>query len=111
MVRILPGLASARPSGAETWVPATSVRPGTAPGEGEIVRVGERLARRRLGFGELIRNAVARAIGDRLLARFEAQPQLLLHVARRGPAHQRLNRARLLGLIIEHPILGLGVAG
>src|ERR1043165_8669341 len=68
-----------------------SVRPGAAPGVGEIVRVRHRPARDRLGFGDLIRDAVALAVGDRLLPRLEAQSHLLAHVARGGPAHQRLD--------------------
>ena len=58
----------------------------------------------------LIGDAVALAIGDRLFLAGKAQAHLLAHVAGRGPAHQRLDLARLLGLEIEHPGLGLGEA-
>src|ERR1017187_10012358 len=53
---------------------------------------------------------MALAIGDRLFLAGKAQMHLLAHVAGRGPAHQRLHRARRLGLEIKHPALGFGVA-
>src|SRR4051794_18900147 len=87
------------------------MRPGIAPVEGEIVGVGHDTARRRLGMKNLIGDAMALAIGGRLFEGIEAQVHLLAHVARTGPAHQRLDLARLFGLIVEHPFLGLAGAG
>ena len=66
--------------------------------------------RRRLRIEHLVRDAVALGIGDRLLGGRKPQPHLLAHVAGRGPAHQRLDLARLLGLVVEHPFPGLGGA-
>jgi hypothetical protein len=54
---------------------------------------------------------VALAIGHRFLLAGKAQPQLLAHVAGGGPAHQRLDFARLFRLEIEYPGLGIGKAG
>src|SRR6185436_12807483 len=87
------------------------MRPGIAPVEGEIVGVGYDAARWRLGMKNLIGDAVALAIGGRLLDGVEAQVHLLAHVARTGPAHQRLDLARLFRLVIEHPFLGLAGTG
>src|SRR4030081_2741844 len=67
-----------------------SVRPGAPPAIREIVRIGDAAPRRLLGLGQLERDAVALAIGDRLLLGVEAQAQLLAHVAGAGPTHQRL---------------------
>ncbi len=85
-----------------------SMGPGVAPVEGEIVRIGHRAPGDRLGFEHLVGDAVALAIGDRLVLAGKAQAHLLAHVAGRGPAHQRLDLARLLGLEIERPALGIG---
>src|SRR5579864_3435670 len=86
--------------------------PGAAPPGREIVRIGNaRPAAGRLAFEHLVGNAFAVAIGDGLFFALEEQPQFLLHIARRGPAHQRLDQARLLRLVIQHPLLGLGGAG
>src|SRR5580692_2282133 len=88
-----------------------SVRPGAAPRVGEIVGIGNAEPGRRLTLERLVGDAVALAIGDGLFLGVEFEPQLLLHVARTGPAHQRLDGARLFGLVIQHPFLGLGGAG
>src|SRR5262245_56207129 len=90
---------------------AASVRPGIAAVEGEIVGVGDAAPHRRLGLKDLVGDAVALAIGDRLLLTLETQLHLLAHVAGARPAHQRLDLARLFRLVVEHPFLGLGVAG
>src|ERR1700704_4976355 len=87
------------------------MRPGIAPVEGEIVGVGHDAARRRVGMKDLVGDAMALAIGGRLFEGFEAQVHLLAHVARTGPAHQRLDLARLFGLVVEHPFLGLAGTG
>src|SRR5437667_6188404 len=87
-----------------------SVRPRIEASEGEIVGVSDLLARGLLRLEQLIGNAVALAIGDGLFLAVEAEPQLLLHVAGRGPAHQGLDPARLLRLEVERPQFGVGVA-
>ena len=58
-----------------------SVRPGAAPGRGEIVGIGNARPLRRRAFEHLIGDAIALAIGDGLFLGVEAKPQLLLHVA------------------------------
>src|SRR3954453_15804131 len=88
-----------------------SMRPGLAAAEREVVRIGDWTAHRFLRLDYLIGDALALAIGDRLFLAVEVQRDLLLHVAGRGPAHQRLDRARLLGLVVELPFLGLRPAG
>ena len=81
-----------------------SMRPAIEPAEGEIVRVGGLPAQRLLRLDDVIGNAPALAIGDRLLAGLEAQGDLLLHISGAGPSHQRVDRPRLLRLIIELPL-------
>src|SRR5262245_28727212 len=90
--------------------PTESVGPGTAARKGEIVGVGHAVPFRLLGFSDLIGDAVALAIGDRFLFAVKAQPELALHITRTGPAHQRFDDAWLFRLIVEHPVLGLGLA-
>src|SRR5712691_6295714 len=92
-----------------TTVPA-SVRPGIAAFESKIVGIGDDAACRRLGLRQLIRNSMALRIGDRFLLGVELEADLLAHVARAGPAHQRLDLTRLFRLVVEHPFLGLGRA-
>src|SRR4249920_2914959 len=50
------------------------------------------------------------AIGHGLLGSIEDEMHLLLHIGGTRPAHERLDRARLLGLVVEHPFLALGGA-
>src|SRR6266487_2496923 len=88
-----------------------SVRPGITAVCGEVVGIGHATPHRRLGFEDLVGNAVPLAIGDRLLGRVKTQLDLLTHVARTGPAHQRFDFARLFRLVLEHPFLSLGDAG
>src|SRR5581483_208058 len=40
----------------------------------------------------------------------ESQADLRLHIPRAGPAHQRIDLARGLGLVLEQPLLGAGRA-
>src|SRR3954451_7712062 len=88
------------------------MRPRAAALEGEIVGIRQSAARRRrLRLEYLARDAVALAIGDGFLGAVELQVNLLAHVARTGPAHQRLDLARLFGLVVEHPFLRLAGAG
>src|SRR5262245_6303566 len=100
--------ASAAPAGSPTR--KTLVRPGLAAAEREIVGIGDLTIGRSVGLDHLVGNALALAIGDRVFLAVEADGELLLHVARRGPAHQRLDRARLLGLVVELPFVRLGPA-
>src|SRR5437868_14927880 len=86
------------------------MRPGFAAAEREIVGIGDLAVRRRLRLDHLVGNALALAIGDRVFLGVEADGELLLHVARRGPADQRLDRARLLRLVVELPLLRLRLA-
>jgi hypothetical protein len=48
---------------------------------------------------------------DGLFLGIEGYLYFLLHVGRAGPAHERFDRSRLFGLVVEHPFLGLGLAG
>src|SRR5665213_921553 len=86
------------------------VSPGLPAPKRKIVGIGGLAPGRCLRLDDLIGNALALAIGNRLFLGIEANRQLLLHVTRRGPAHQRLDRTRLLRLIIELPFAGLGGA-
>src|SRR5262249_12787042 len=100
------------------WIPVrrqrtrakTLMRPRSTARRGEVVRIGEAAPDGLMWLGDLVRDAVPLAIRDRLVLRLETQAQLLAHVARRGPAHQRLDLARLGRLVVEHPLLGLGMA-
>src|SRR5262249_28811049 len=87
------------------WVSA-SVRPQPAARVGEVVGIRHGAAAVLLGLEHLVRNAVALAIGDRLLPGVEEQAELLLYVAGAGPAHERLDLARLLGFVVQHPFPG-----
>src|SRR5258708_2528661 len=87
-----------------------SVRPGLAAPERKIVGIGDLPVQRLLRLDHLVGDALALAIGDRLVPGMEVQRDLLLHVTGRRPAHQRLDRARLLRLVVELPFLGLGPA-
>src|SRR5216684_85776 len=84
------------------------VGPGFGAPECKIVGIGGLPARRLLRLAHLIGDALTLAIGHGLFLAVEAKGELLLHVAGTGPAHQRLDRLRLLGLIIELPFTGLG---
>src|SRR3954465_9709014 len=87
------------------------VRPGFAAPECKIVGVRGWSARLLLGLDHLIGNTLALAIGDSLFLGVESQRELLVHVAGTGPAHQRLDFASLLRLIVELPLLCLGSPG
>src|SRR4051794_37499577 len=90
---------------------AISMSPRTATRRREVVRVRHAAPLRELRLMHLVGNAVPLRIGDRFLLGGEAQIELALHVAGGGPAHQRFNDARLLGLVVEHPFAGPSVAG
>jgi hypothetical protein len=75
----------------------------------EIIRIRDLAAGRLLGLVDAVRDAVAVAIGDRFFLRGELQPQLLLHVGRGGPAHERLDLTRRLGFEHEQPLFGIGL--
>src|SRR5262245_8732953 len=82
---------------------------GSAPFE--ILRIG--LFQQPLGrwLEQPISDAVALGIGDRLLPGVEGELDLLLHVAGRGPAHQRIGGPPLGRLVVEHPAPGIALAG
>src|SRR6516165_4304049 len=82
--------------------------PGFTAPEREIIGIGHLAMGRLLRLDQLIGDALALAIGDRFLLAVEMKGELLLHVARRGPAHQRLDGAGLLWLVFEPPLIGLG---
>ena len=50
-------------------------------------------------------------VGDRLFLAREAQAELALGVGRGGPAHERLDPSRRIGLELKRPAPGAGVAG
>src|ERR1700730_18946427 len=85
--------------------------PRLAAAKCKIIGIGDLPMRRFLRFEHLVSDALALTIGDRLFLGLKAKRQLLLHVAGTGPAHQRLDETRLLRLIVELAILGLGLAG
>ena len=84
--------------------------PGVAALKGKIVGVCDGAPFRWGGLEHLKSDAVALTVGDRLLLAAKVQTQLLAHVARRRPAHERLDPARHLRLKIEDPSLGIGAA-
>lgn len=96
-----------RPAGAGE----TSMGPGLHAVEAEIVRVGDALAGRFLGFDHAVVDALALGIGDRFLAGLEGELDLLVHVAGAGIAHDRVDRPRLFGVEFQNPEMGLGLAG
>src|SRR6185437_10203639 len=57
-----------------------SVRPGAASAGGKIIRIRHARAFVRHAFEDLVGNAFALAIGDRLFLGGKAQPKLLLHI-------------------------------
>src|SRR5689334_10400080 len=87
------------------------MRPIVGPAPFEILRIRllQQPLRRRLE--QPVGDAVAFGIGDRLLLGVEPQRELLIHVARGSPAHQRVGGAPHRRLIIEHPAPGVGLAG
>ncbi len=88
-----------------------SMRPGALAAKAEIVGVGLAHGGPRLGLGDLVGQAVTLGVGDGLVLCLEGQPDLGFHVARAGPAHQRVDLPRHLGLELEHPVLGAGGPG
>src|SRR5579862_2509699 len=91
--------------------PTALMGPGAAPRGGEIIGVRNTGALAGFALEHLIRNAFALAIGDGFFLGVEAQPHLLLHIARTGPAHERLDRAGLLRFVVQNPFLGIAGAG
>src|SRR5580693_3891117 len=87
------------------------MRPSTAPRRGEVVRIRNALPLGRRALENFVGDPVAFAIGNGLVLGVEIKPQLLSHVSRAGPAHQRLDGAPLLRLVIQDPFLGLGGPG
>jgi len=87
-----------------------SMSPGVAALKGKIIGVRDRTPFRWGGLKYLIGDAATLTISGRLFPAAKVQTQLLAHVARRSPAHERLDPARHLRLKIEHPGLGIGRA-
>src|SRR5882757_1640591 len=87
-----------------------SVGPRLPAAECKIVRIGDLAMRRILRLDHLVGDALAFAIGGRLLLGLEVERELLLHVAGRSPAHQRLHGARLLRLVVQLPFPGRGTS-
>src|SRR5712692_8384191 len=88
------------------YLAAGLMGPGLAAPECEIVGIGGRPSNRLLGLDHLVGDGLSLAIGNGLFLAVETQAELLFHVARRGPAHQRLDRVRLLRFIVEPPFPG-----
>src|ERR1700730_1788496 len=87
-----------------------SVRPAVGPAELEIL--GIRL-RSHAGLLRLLKaegNAVTRRVSDRFLFGGEAHADLRLGIGRAGPAHQGLDRQRLLRRVLQDPVARRGVA-
>src|SRR5207237_9040657 len=80
--------------------------PRLAAPEREIIGIGGLAASRFLWLDHLVGDARPFAIGNGLFLAVETQAELLFHVARRSPAHQGLDVARLLRLVIEPPFPG-----
>src|SRR5262245_20292716 len=82
------------------------MRPRALAPEAEVVGVGLAHGAAGRGLQQLIGDAVGDRVGDGLVFAVEAQADLRLHVARAGPAHQGIDLARRLRLVLEHPFLG-----
>src|SRR6202046_5554043 len=87
-----------------------SMRPSFAARIGKIVGIRHARLYRRPRLEHLVGDAFALAKRRGFLFGVERQTYLLSHVAGTGPAPQRFDRARLLGLVVERPFLGLGLA-
>lgn len=83
------------------------MRPGHEAIVAEIVRIGDLRHAPLARLLHPVGDAVLAGVGFRLFLRLEAQAQLLLHVGGGRVAHQRLDRARLLRLEFQHPVMGL----
>ena len=92
---------------------AASVAPGLAAVGGEILAIAARADVRAASVRFLhheFQTMIAGVILG-LLAGVEAQADLALGVAAAGPAHQRIDLARVGGRKFQHPALGLGGTG
>src|ERR1700726_4428720 len=86
------------------------VSPRLAAPERKIVGIGGLAADRFFRLDHLVGNALALAISHGLFLGIETKRELLLHVGRRGPAHQGLDRPRLLRFIFELPFTDPGLS-
>src|SRR5688500_11590718 len=77
----------------------------------KIARVALDLERSLGRLGHFVLDAMLAAVGNRLLFAVERQANLLLRIARAGPAHQRLDRRLLERLERQHPMLRVPVSG
>src|SRR5581483_2240430 len=82
--------------------------PRLAAAKCEIISIGHLATRRFFRLKNLVGDALTLAIGHGLLFRLEAKGNLLLHVGRTGPSHQRFDDARLLRFVVKLPFHGLG---
>ena len=89
-----------------------SMRPGRAAVGGEILAIAAGADVR--GAGVRLDHLVIQPMFARvilgLLAGLEAQADLALGVVAAGPAHQRVDLARIGGRKVQHPVLGAGGA-
>jgi len=63
-----------------------------------------------MGFEDLIGDPFFFSVGNGLVAGVELELNLLQHVARTCPAHQRVDPPRLLGFELQEPELRPGLA-
>src|ERR1700733_4628608 len=82
-----------------------SMRPGNFPVEAEVFRIGLGSGLQRVRFEHLIGNAVFLGIGDCLFLGVELELDLLTHVVRTFPTHQRIDLAGSVRLVIQLPAL------
>src|SRR5262245_55182128 len=92
------------------WHVPCSMGPVVCPAPFVILRI--RFLQQPLGrrLEQPVSDAVALGIGDSLLPGGEAEPELLVHVARRRPPHQRIGGPLLGRLVVEHPAPGIALA-
>lgn len=88
-----------------------SVGPGTDARELEVVGIGHLLRGLFLRIAHGEGEAVAGRVGDGVFLGLEIKADLRLHVGRGSPAHQRVDGARRLRLVLQAPASGLGLSG
>src|SRR6185437_717781 len=99
----------ARPDGPDSnsdGFARASMAPGDFPVEAEIVGIGLGDGLGSVGLEDLEVDAVLFGVGDGFFLSVEFEQDLLAHVGRRRPAHQRVDAARGFGLVFQDPLLG-----
>src|SRR5579883_396902 len=91
--------------------PEVSMGPEAVARRSEIIRIGNQLPLRFFWRLERIGDAVLLRVSDRLFHGAEPQPDLAAHVARPGPAHQRIDVRRKFGREFKHPQLAQRLPG